>query len=70
MKKNNLKRNFIIGSANFSKIYGADAIKVNKDELKKIFSLAKKKIFMKLKLLNHIWVNQVFSKVLIKNLKF
>lgn len=43
MKKNNLKRNFIIGSANFSKIYGADAIKVNKDELKKIFSLAKKK---------------------------
>ena len=70
MKKNKLKRNFIIGSANFSKTYGADAIKVDKIELKKIFSLAKKKIFMKLKLLNHIWVNQVFSKVLIKNLKF
>ena len=46
MKKNNLKRNFIIGSANFSKIYGADAIKVNKDELKKIFSLAKKKKYL------------------------
>lgn len=42
MKKNNLRKRFIIGSANFSKKYGADAVRVDKLELKKILNLAKK----------------------------
>ena len=42
MNKNELKKRFVIGSANFSQIYGADPIKIDKLEIKKILSFSKK----------------------------
>tara|TARA_X000000950_G_C13916454_1_gene661248 strand:+ start:974 stop:1840 length:867 start_codon:yes stop_codon:yes gene_type:complete len=42
MNKLKLKKNLIIGSANFVKTYGADPVKIKKTELKKILNLSKK----------------------------
>jgi len=42
VNKTNLKRRLIIGSANFTQKYGADPIKLNYRENKKILNLAKK----------------------------
>ena len=42
MKRISLKKKLMIGSANFTQRYGADSTKIKKDEIKKIFNLAKK----------------------------
>lgn len=42
MNKYELKKRFIIGSANFTQKYGVDTIKVNSYEIKKILDTAKK----------------------------
>ena len=42
MNKTNLKKRLVIGSANFTQKYGADQIKLNYKEKKKILNLAKK----------------------------
>ena len=42
MRKNNLKKKIVIGSANFTQIYGADPTKIKHNEIKKILNLAKK----------------------------
>lgn len=42
MNKVKFKRSFVIGTANFSKKYGASSTVVNKSEIKKIINLAKK----------------------------
>ncbi len=42
MNKSQLKKRIIIGSANFTQKYGADPIKINSYEIKKILNLAKK----------------------------
>ncbi len=42
MNKSQLKKRFIIGSANFTQKYGVDSTIVNNQEIKKIFNLAKK----------------------------
>lgn len=42
MNKTKLKRRLVIGSANFTQKYGADPIKLNDKENKKILNLAKK----------------------------
>ena len=39
MKKFQLKKRFIIGSANFTQKYGADSTKINNYEIKKILNL-------------------------------
>lgn len=48
MNKATLIKRFIIGSANFEKTYGADPIKVNYNEVRKILYLAKKKNIFKI----------------------
>ncbi len=42
MNKTELKKSFIIGSANFTQKYGVDSTKINHDEIRKILNLAKK----------------------------
>ena len=42
MNKSQLKKRFIIGSANFTQKYGADPTKINSIEIKKILNLAEK----------------------------
>jgi len=42
MKKNDLKKKFVLGTANFTQKYGVKSTKVNLVEIKKILSLAKK----------------------------
>ena len=42
MKRISLKKRLVIGSANFTKKYGADSIKINHKEKKKIINLAQK----------------------------
>ena len=42
MKKIGLKKNLMIGSANFTQRYGADSTKIKNNEIKKILNLAKK----------------------------
>lgn len=42
MNKTGLKKKIVIGSANFTQKYGADAKKIEDDEIKKILNLAKK----------------------------
>lgn len=41
MKKISLKKKLVIGSANFTKKYGADSTKIKHNEIKKILNLAK-----------------------------
>ena len=48
MNKTKLKKRLVIGSANFTKKYGVNAIKLTYKENKKILNLAKKMVFMKL----------------------
>ncbi len=48
MNKSDLKKKFIIGSANFTQKYGADPIKINQLEIKKIFKLSKKNNILKI----------------------
>ena len=42
MKKSQLKKRLIIGSANFTQKYGPDRLKINSSEIKKILNLAEK----------------------------
>ena len=42
MNKTELKKSFIIGSANFTQKFGVDSTKINLDEIRKILNLAKK----------------------------
>tara|TARA_B100000780_G_scaffold278050_1_gene250352 strand:+ start:859 stop:1719 length:861 start_codon:yes stop_codon:yes gene_type:complete len=42
VNKTELKKSFIIGSANFTQKYGVDSTKINHDEIRKILNLAKK----------------------------
>ncbi len=48
MKKNKLKKNFVIGSANFVQKYGASSTKVSYNEIKKILNIAKKNSIFKI----------------------
>ena len=48
MNKSDLKKKFIIGTANFTQKYGADPIKINQLEIKKIFKLSKKNNILKI----------------------
>ena len=44
MNKNELKKRFIIGTANFTQKYGADPKEIDNKEIKKILNLAKKNL--------------------------
>ena len=43
MNKANLKKRIMIGSANFAQKYGVAPTKIDKNEIKKILNLSKKK---------------------------
>ena len=70
MKKSQLKKRFVIGSANFTQKYGADSTKISNREVKKILNLAKNKNIYKIDTAEaYLKREQVFKK-LNKNFKF
>tara|TARA_A100001011_G_C14225339_1_gene806343 strand:- start:586 stop:1449 length:864 start_codon:yes stop_codon:yes gene_type:complete len=70
MKKFQLKKRFIIGSANFTQKYGADSTKINNYEIKKILNLAKKNNIYKIDTAEaYLQEKQIFKK-LNKKFKF
>ena len=64
MYQSQLKKRFIIGSANFSQNYGADSTKVSEIQIKKILDLAKKYKINKIDTAEaYLKQNNIFSKV-------
>ena len=70
MKKSQLKKRFVIGSANFTQKYGADSTKISNHEVKKILNLAKNNNIYKIDTAEaYLKREQVFKK-LNKNFQF
>ena len=70
MKKSQLKKRFVIGSANFTQKYGADSTKISNREVKKILNLAKNNNIYKIDTAEaYLKREQVFKK-LNKNFQF
>ena len=67
---NKLKKKLIIGSANFSKVYGADPIKIKKNELKRILNLSKKNHIYEIDTAEAYIQNKFPLKEINKNFKF
>ena len=75
MKKDSLNKiklikRFVIGSANFTQKYGADTIKINKNEIKKILELAKKNSIYKIDTAEGYLKDKIFFKNIDKKFKF
>ena len=75
MKKDSLNKiklikRFVIGSANFTQKYGADTIKINKNEIKKILELAKKNSIYKIDTAEGYLKDKNFFKNIDKKFKF
>ena len=75
MKKDSLNKiklikRFVIGSANFTQKYGADTIKINNNEIKKILELAKKNSIYKIDTAEGYLKDKNFFKNIDKKFKF
>lgn len=70
MNKLKLKKNFIIGSANFTQKYGADCIKISSNEVKKILNLAIKNDICKIDTAEAYLNNKNIFKNINKKFKF
>ena len=70
MNKINLKKRFVIGSANFTQKYGADPIKIKQIEIKKILQLAKENSIYKIDSAEAYLKNKCFFKKIDKKFKF
>ena len=70
MNKYELKKRFIIGSANFTQKYGVDTIKVNSYEIKKILDTAKKNNIYELDTAEAYLKDKNIFKKMIKNFTF
>jgi aryl-alcohol dehydrogenase-like predicted oxidoreductase len=70
LNKIKLIKRFVIGSANFTQKYGADTIKINKNEIKKILELAKKNSIYKIDTAEGYLKDKIFFKNIDKKFKF
>tara|TARA_B110000037_G_scaffold156519_1_gene176582 strand:- start:2431 stop:3291 length:861 start_codon:yes stop_codon:yes gene_type:complete len=70
MNKTKLKSRLVIGSANFTKKYGADSIKINHKEKKKILNLAQKNGIYKIDTAKSYLVDKNIFKNIDKKFRF
>jgi aryl-alcohol dehydrogenase-like predicted oxidoreductase len=70
MNKTKLKSRLVIGSANFTKKYGADSIKINHKEKKKIINLAQKNGIYKIDTAKSYLVDKNIFKNIDKKFRF
>jgi diketogulonate reductase-like aldo/keto reductase len=70
LNKIKLIKRFVIGSANFTQKYGADTIKINNNEIKKILELAKKNSIYKIDTAEGYLKDKNFFKNIDKKFKF
>jgi aryl-alcohol dehydrogenase-like predicted oxidoreductase len=69
MNKTNFKRRLILGSANFTQKYGADPVKINISEIKKILNLANNNKVNKIDTAENYLHDSIFFKYLRKRFK-
>lgn len=70
MKKFQLKKRFVVGSANFTQKYGADTTQISKYEIKKILNLAKRNNILRIDSAEAYLNNDQIFKKLNKKFKF
>jgi aryl-alcohol dehydrogenase-like predicted oxidoreductase len=70
MNKNELKKRFIIGTANFTQKYGADPKEIDNKEIKKILNLAKKNKIYKIDTAKAYLKKKVIFEKIDKKFKF
>jgi len=69
MNKTNFKKQLILGSANFTQKYGADSVKINISEIKKILNLARSNKINKIDTAENYLNDSIFFKYLRKRFK-
>jgi len=70
MNKKNLKKIFVIGSANFTQKYGADPIKIKIKEIKKIIDLSKRNSIYKIDTADSYFKSNILFKNIDKKFQF
>lgn len=70
MNKHTLKKRLVIGTANFTQKYGAQPIKVNINQINKIFNLAKKNQIYEIDTADAYLKNKTFFKKIDRKFKF